>query len=41
MTIGSLVAELNGTIDTITVSRCIQSAFSGILATKDALEEMK
>lgn len=27
MTIGSLVAELNGTIDTITVSNCIQKAF--------------
>ena len=39
MTIGSLVAELNGTIDTITVSRCIQTAFSGVLATKEALEQ--
>lgn len=27
MTLGSLVAELNGTIDTITVSNCIQKAF--------------
>ncbi len=39
MTIGSLVAELNGTIDTITVSRCIQKAFSGILVGKEALEQ--
>ena len=39
MTIGSLVAELNGTIDTITVSNCIQTAFRGLLAGgKEALE---
>lgn len=38
MTLGSLVAELNGTIDTITVSNCIQKAFSGILVGKEALE---
>ncbi len=38
MTLGSLVAELNGTIDTITVSNCVQKAFSGILFTKEALE---
>ena len=39
MTIGSLVAELNGTIDTITVSRCIQTAFAGMEGGKVALEE--
>ena len=39
MTIGSLVAELNGTIDTITVSRCIQKAFSGMIVGKEALEQ--
>ena len=39
MTIGSLVAELNGTIDTITVSRCIQNAFAGMEGGKVALEE--
>lgn len=39
MTIGSLVAELNGTIDTLTVSNCIQKAFQGILeGGKEALE---
>lgn len=39
MTIGSLVAELNGTIDTLTVSNCIQTAFQGILeGGKEALE---
>ena len=38
MTIGSLVAELNGTIDTLTVSNCIQKAFQGIESGKVALE---
>lgn len=39
MTIGSLVAELNGTIDTLTVSNCIQKAFQGALeGGKDVLE---
>lgn len=39
MTIGSLVAELNGTIDTLTVSNCIQKAFQGALeGGKEALE---
>ena len=38
MTLGSLVAELNGTIDTITVSNCIQKAFSTVLVGKEALE---
>lgn len=39
MTIGSLVAELNGTIDTLTVSNCIQKAFQGLEGGKIALEE--
>ena len=39
MMIGSLVAELNGTIDTITVSNCIQNAFEGTIeGGKEALE---
>lgn len=38
MTVGSLVAELNGTIDTITVSNCIQKAFAGLEGGKAALE---
>jgi len=39
MTLGSLVAELNATIDTITVSNCIQRAFSGLIeGGKEALE---
>lgn len=38
MTIGSLVAELNGTIDTLTVSNCIQKAFQGLEGGKAALE---
>jgi len=39
MMIGSLVAELNGTIDTITVSNCIQTAFAGTIeGGKAALE---
>ena len=39
MTIGSLVAELNATIDTLTVSNCIQTAFQGIIqGGKEALE---
>lgn len=39
MTIGSLVAELNATIDTITVSNCIQTAFAGLEGGKAALEQ--
>lgn len=39
MMLGSLVSELNATIDTITVSNCIQTAFSGIMeGGKEALE---
>ena len=39
MTIGSLVAVVNNMIDTVTISNCIQTAFSGILeGGKEALE---
>lgn len=39
MTIGSLVAVINNMIDTVTISNCIQTAFSGILeGGKEALE---
>jgi len=41
MTIGSLVSVINSTIDTITVSNCIQTAFAGIIeGGKEALELM-
>lgn len=39
MTLGSLVSVVNNTIDTVTISNCIQTAFSGILETKEALED--
>jgi len=39
MTIGSLVSIVNNMIDTATISNCIQTAFTGILDTKEALEE--
>lgn len=38
MTIGSLISVVNNMIDTVTISNCIQTAFSGILATKEELE---
>ena len=39
MTIGSLVSVVNNMIDTVTISNCIQTAFSGILeGGKEALE---
>ena len=38
MTIGSLISVINNMIDTVTISRCIQTAFTGILDTKEALE---
>ena len=38
MTLGSLVSVVNNTIDTVTISNCIQTAFQGILDTKEALE---
>ncbi len=38
MTIGSLISVINNMIDTVTISNCIQTAFSGILDTKETLE---
>jgi len=39
MTIGSLVAVVNNMIDTVTISNCVQTAFSGIIeGGKEALE---
>lgn len=38
MTIGSLISVVNNMIDTATISNCIQTAFSGVLDTKEALE---
>ena len=39
MTIGSLISVVNNTIDTITISNCIQTAFSSIISGgKEALE---
>lgn len=39
MTIGSLISVINNTIDTITISNCIQTAFQGVLSGgKEALE---
>lgn len=39
MTIGSLISVINNMIDTVTISRCIQTAFTGILeGGKEALE---
>ena len=39
MTIGSLVGVINNMIDTVTISNCVQTAFSGILeGGKEALE---
>ncbi len=38
MTIGSLISVINSMIDTVTISNCIQTAFSGILSTKAELE---
>lgn len=38
MTLGSLVSVVNNTIDTVTISNCVQTAFQGILSTKEALE---
>lgn len=39
MTLGSLISVVNSTIDTITVSNCIQTAYKGIILTKQGLEE--
>lgn len=39
MTIGSLISVINSTIDTITISNCVQTAFQGIISGgKQALE---
>lgn len=38
ITLGSLIAVINSTIDTITISNCIQKAYEGILIGKTALE---
>lgn len=39
MTLGSLISVINSMIDTVTISNCIQTAFSGILeGGKEALE---
>lgn len=39
LTIGSVISVVTSFIDTVTVSNCIQIAYSGILSTKQALEE--
>lgn len=38
MTIGSLISVINNMIDTVTISNCIQTAFSGLISTKEGLE---
>ncbi len=38
MTIGSLISVINNMIDTVTISNCIQTAFSGIISAKADLE---
>jgi len=38
MTIGSLISVINNMIDTVTISNCIQTAFSGVLTAKADLE---
>lgn len=39
MTLGSLISVINNTIDTITVSQCVQKAYEGLIAGgKEALE---
>ena len=40
MTIGSFITAISSMIDTVTVSNCTQIAYSGILGTKEALEQM-
>lgn len=40
MTLGSLVSVVNNAIDTVTISNCIQTAFQGILSTKEELEKI-
>lgn len=41
MTIGSLISVINNMIDTVTISNCIQTAFSGILEGGKAALEAK
>ena len=38
MTLGSLISVVNSMIDTVTISNCIQTAFSGIISAKADLE---
>lgn len=39
MTIGSLISVINGMIDTVTISNCIQTAFSNVITIKSELED--
>jgi len=38
LTLGSLISVINNTIDTVTVSNCVQHAYQGIIVGKEALE---
>lgn len=38
ITLGSLISVINSTIDTVTISNCIQKAYTGIIIGKQALE---
>ena len=40
MTIGSVISAISSMIDTVTVSNCTQIAYTGILESKEALEQM-
>ena len=40
MTIGSVITAISSMIDTVTVSNCTQIAYTGILESKEALEQM-
>lgn len=40
MTIGSVITAISTMIDTVTVSNCTQIAYTGILESKEALEQM-
>ncbi len=39
MTFGSLVSVINSTIDTVTISNCIQTAYSSVITDKEQLED--
>ncbi len=39
MMIGSLISVINSTIDTITISNCVQKAYEGIILVKSELED--